>query len=562
MTRYISFAVLLAFIVLIGALFYKVMIGFIVPIFLAAVLVVVFRPLHRWVLQKCNNRERFAAALTTGLVLLIVLVPAALMLTTAAIQATELFNNFNPARASLALSKARRSLNLEMEYPESIGSLQKEMEQLQAEAARWDSTTAFSEIADDKNQFAGLVRRIDREIRDLIGEVKDNKDERPIDFDALGLAVESLRSPFAVANSTSPVGAGESTKTAAIDLLDLQSRVVNLSQTWEETRINLLGGSTRAFFKELANPSEEKRNELQNNFFEYLQPKLLSLTSATGIFALQLFFGVSIMLVALYFFLYDGPGMVKAFMRLSPLDDRYEQELLNEFDRTARAVVLATLLSALVQGLVAGVGYYFAGVPALVFLTLFTAVCALIPFVGPAIVWVPVCLWLGLYEEQWLAAGLLAGWGTIVVGSSDNLVKAFVLHGQSSLHPLLALLSVLGGVQSLGPIGIVVGPMAVTMLQTLLGILQNEMAQFDNRDPSLAGTEFDSAVPAGTTVGGQIFSAFGKKPVSAKNSGVSNKQTVDDGDSSEAADGDAGKANQLDSPSDSSAKSPNDSMES
>lgn len=66
----------------------------------------------------------------------------------------------------------------------------------------------------------------------------------------------------------------------------------------------------------------------------------------------------------------------------------------------------------------------------------------------------------------------------LVVGTVDNLVKVFVLHGQSQLHPLLALLSVLGGIQTLGPIGILVGPMVVVLLQTLLGILRTELTQF------------------------------------------------------------------------------------
>ncbi len=76
----------------------------------------------------------------------------------------------------------------------------------------------------------------------------------------------------------------------------------------------------------------------------------------------------------------------------------------------------------------------------------------MIPFVGPAIVWVPACLYLAFYENRIIAAGALAVWGVLVVGTVDNFVKAGVLHGQSQLHPLLALLSVLGGVQALGPI--------------------------------------------------------------------------------------------------------------
>ena len=74
---------------------------------------------------------------------------------------------------------------------------------------------------------------------------------------------------------------------------------------------------------------------------------------------------------------------------------------------------------------------------------------------------------------------LLAVYGTVIVSSSDNLIKPLVLHGQSNLHPLLALLSVLGGVQALGPIGILVGPMVVVFLQTLLNILQRELSTME-----------------------------------------------------------------------------------
>jgi uncharacterized protein YqgC (DUF456 family) len=139
------------------------------------------------------------------------------------------------------------------------------------------------------------------------------------------------------------------------------------------------------------------------------------------------------------------------------------------------------------QGLTAGLGYFMVGTDYLVLLIMLTTVFSMVPFVGPAVVWVPFCLYLALYEERYLAAGLLATWGVLVVGTVDNVVKAFVLHGQSQLHPLLALLSVLGGVQTLGPIGIVVGPMVVTMLQTLLSILQRELVHFEGQDfPNLS----------------------------------------------------------------------------
>ena len=165
-------------------------------------------------------------------------------------------------------------------------------------------------------------------------------------------------------------------------------------------------------------------------------------------------------------------------MRLSPLDDRHELELIAEFDRISRAVVVATLLAAVVQGLLAGIGFWFAGLESVFLLTLVTMVLAMVPFVGAAAVWMPVSLWL-LVEGNYWAGGLLAVYGFTVVSAADNLIKPIVLHGQSQLHPLLALLSVLGGVQALGPIGIVVGPLVVAVLQTLLNILHRELTAFD-----------------------------------------------------------------------------------
>ena len=72
------------------------------------------------------------------------------------------------------------------------------------------------------------------------------------------------------------------------------------------------------------------------------------------------------------------------------------------------------------------------------------------------LIWVPACLWLHFYQGETLAAVLLAIYCAAVVSMADNVIKPIVLHGRANLHPLLALLSVLGGVQALGPIGIFV----------------------------------------------------------------------------------------------------------
>jgi predicted PurR-regulated permease PerM len=206
--------------------------------------------------------------------------------------------------------------------------------------------------------------------------------------------------------------------------------------------------------------------------------------------AIGVLIGLVIMVIALYYFLADGPAMIRTAMYLSPLESRYEQELLNRFGDVSRAVVVATLLSAVVQGTLAGVGYFFA-LPAtapIFLLTAVTMVTSLVPFVGAAAVWICVCVWVFFYAPHLvdgqtvyghpLAAILLAIYCTIVVSGIDNVIKPLILHGQSKLHPLLALLSILGGVQVLGPVGILVGPMLVSFLQALLIMLRKELDSF------------------------------------------------------------------------------------
>jgi len=102
-----------------------------------------------------------------------------------------------------------------------------------------------------------------------------------------------------------------------------------------------------------------------------------------------------------------------------------------------------------------------------------------VPLLGAASVWGAASLYLLLFTKQpWAAAGL-AVWGALVVSTIDNVIKPIVLQGQSKLHPLLALLSVLGGVAALGPIGIFVGPIAVAFLQAALTMLAAEIESFE-----------------------------------------------------------------------------------
>ena len=368
MSRMVSFIVLLCVLLGIGVLFFKVMSGFLLPLFLAVLLVVMFRPLHEWFRRKLPNHRRLAAAGTTVSILLVFLIPL-------------LFICFEAGREAMAFFKS-------------------------AQAA----------------QSKPAVHKT----------VHPRSDDQKTGNDA---------------DDSEDLGAAEYVQGVLADKLD------ELNQRY---KLNL--------------DVEAVHAEIFKRAQEWLAPMLLATTQYT----IGLVIGLCIMVISLYYFLLDGSSMVNTVMRLSPLDDRYESQLIEEFDRTSRAVVLASVVSAVAQGILSGIGYYVAGLDAVFLLTMLTMLFAMVPFIGAAAIWVPCCIWL-FWSGHTTAAILLGVYGMLIVSMVDNVIKPYILHGRSNLHPLLALLSVLGGVKVLGPIGIFVGPMAVTFLHAVLVMFQHEI---------------------------------------------------------------------------------------
>ena len=132
---------------------------------------------------------------------------------------------------------------------------------------------------------------------------------------------------------------------------------------------------------------------------------------------------------------------------------------------TTRAVVYGLLLAAFAQGLLAGLGYWAAGVRAPAFWGAVTALVALIPF-GAPLVWGPIGVWLLLQGEVGAGIGLLL-WGALVVSWIDNLVRPLVISGVAKIPFLLVLFGVLGGLAAFGLIGLFVGPVTLAILLAL-----------------------------------------------------------------------------------------------
>ncbi len=183
----------------------------------------------------------------------------------------------------------------------------------------------------------------------------------------------------------------------------------------------------------------------------------------------QIMMSLFVFLFALYYLLKDGEKIKKFIIVLSPLRDSSDEAILKKLEIAANSIVKGSLLIAVTQGALAGIGLWIFGVPNAALLGSVTAVTAIIPGIGTAIVLAPATLFLFLTGETVSGLGLLA-WGIVAVGTIDNLLGPRLVGRGMQIHPLIVLLSVLGGIAFFGPVGLLMGPLTVSFLFALLEV--------------------------------------------------------------------------------------------
>jgi predicted PurR-regulated permease PerM len=167
--------------------------------------------------------------------------------------------------------------------------------------------------------------------------------------------------------------------------------------------------------------------------------------------------------VTLFFAYRDGPRFAaQVTQALEQVLGPRVHSYLTAIGQTVKAVVYGLVLAALVQGVLVGIGYYFAGVGAPVFLAALTTVSGLIPFAAPT-VWGAVVVYLFMKGSTVAAVGLLI-WGGVVMGWTDHIVRPFLISQQAQIPFIVVMFGVLGGLAAFGLVGLFVGPVILAVL--------------------------------------------------------------------------------------------------
>lgn len=190
--------------------------------------------------------------------------------------------------------------------------------------------------------------------------------------------------------------------------------------------------------------------------------RIAAATRGTLAFFLQLF----VLLYAMYFFLLDGPAILRKILYYIPLDPAEEEALLERFVSVTRATLKGSLLIGAIQGGAAGLAFWVTGVPGPAFWGTVMAVLSVIPAVGAALVWVPAVVYLFVIGRVAAGVGLLI-WCALVVSTIDNLLRPRLVGRDARMSDLLILLSTLGGIFLLGAVGFIVGPIIAALFVSI-----------------------------------------------------------------------------------------------
>jgi predicted PurR-regulated permease PerM len=439
LARLISLGILTVLIVALGITFYQVLAPFLLPLFLAWVAAILCRPLYLRVVARTNGRPRLAAGLTTLGLLLVVLLPLVLGTVFAAAQLIELAtttigNREWRQKAYALLDDPRVRAIAESKW---VAPYLAPEEEVRAEAEETPADDAYETPTGgvSGDPFAPL------ESPDAAEEPLANVD--PAEAERLREAEAKLaRERFRKRIETS---LGDTLKSVGFRTIGMVGEIPGVA-------LGVLG-------------------------------RIVSLLVALVMFA-----------IGLYYFLCDGPALVEAAEGLIPVRVDYQREILHRFDQVVRAVVLSTFLSALAQGLLTAAALGIAGFDHLLVLFVVASLSAMIPLAGTWLVWAPCAVWLAWHEHSYGYAAFLTVWGLAVVGTIDNVIRTYVLNSSAKLHPLLAFVSVLGGLQVMGLWGVFIAPVVAACLHALIQIFNAELKAFSHERIAVQQASLDEAV--------------------------------------------------------------------
>ena len=211
---------------------------------------------------------------------------------------------------------------------------------------------------------------------------------------------------------------------------------------------------------------------------DFLQSRLSSLSSGLLSNAVRSIQGLGswlfssvITLVTMFFLLRSGESMLLGSKSWIPLPPQVMDDLFAETRRLMFANVYGVLAVAIAQGILTAIGFWFSGLPSVLFWGALAGVFSIIPLIGPAIVWLPAVLYLAGTGDM-LRAGILLVWCLLIVSMADNVIRPIVLSETSQMNTAVMFFALLGGIDAFGLVGLFAGPIVFSLAIAVIKLLR------------------------------------------------------------------------------------------
>ena len=238
--------------------------------------------------------------------------------------------------------------------------------------------------------------------------------------------------------------------------LDVLKETIPSSLFSSETSINL-ADSLNAFISKI---------------LSYLVTKLSGFVLDLPVFLLQFF----VVMFVFFFSLRDGKKAIEYMRSLSPLSKETENKFFTQFKGITNSVLLGQVVVGILQGLVAGIGYFIFGVPYALILTILTMLVGIIPLIGPWLVWVPIDIYLFITGRTGAGFGLLI-YGFIVISWLDTLIRPIIVSRRTEINSAIVIIGMIGGLFVFGILGLILGPLILGYVLLILEIYRKKTTE-------------------------------------------------------------------------------------
>lgn len=195
-----------------------------------------------------------------------------------------------------------------------------------------------------------------------------------------------------------------------------------------------------------------------------------------------------LMIFMIFYFLREGRGIVHKIKYLAPLRTHQEDFIIESLQRVSRAVLLGSLLIAVLQGLVGALGLWIVGIPPL-FWGVMMGLAAFIPVIGTGLIWIPATAYLYFFGD-WQMTMFFLFYNVVIVTNIDTILRPMLMRKAAQVSPFYIFLAILGGIHAFGALGIIYGPLILTFLMVMIKIYSEEYKEvLSSRSAYVHGNE-------------------------------------------------------------------------